>query len=155
MILKTTLIVGLILIIAFLLHLMYLGKASRNGNAPGLVNGSLVACPDKPNCVCSEHPEDSDHFIEAIPFTGSGEESMARLSATILSMQGLLVSQSDNYLSATFTSKLFGFVDDVEFRIDTEQGVIHVRSASRVGHSDLDANRKRVENIKAEFSQDQ
>ncbi|PZO25782.1 MAG: DUF1499 domain-containing protein, partial [Betaproteobacteria bacterium] len=46
----------------------------------------------------------------------------------------------------------FGFVDDVEFRIDQGSGLLHVRSASRVGYSDLDANRKRVEQIRVLLS---
>lgn len=58
----------------------------------------------------------------------------------------------DNYMAATFTSDLFRFVDDVEFRVDQSSGSLHVRSASRVGYSDLDANRKRVEQIRVLLS---
>lgn len=47
-------------------------------------------------------------------------------------------------MAAIFTSKFFGFVDDLECRIDQANHTIHLRSASRVGHSDFGANRKRV-----------
>jgi uncharacterized protein (DUF1499 family) len=38
-------------------------------------------------------------------------------------------------------------VDDVELRLDADQGLIHIRSASRVGRSDFGVNRKRVKDI--------
>jgi uncharacterized protein (DUF1499 family) len=55
----------------------------------------------------------------------------------------------------TFASALFGFVDDLEIRIDAEVGSIHLRSASRVGKSDLGANRKRVEIIQKLYREKQ
>jgi uncharacterized protein (DUF1499 family) len=56
-----------------------------------------------------------------------------------------LVSSRDGYLHAEFRSRLLGFVDDVEFSIDEAEQLIHFRSASRVGYSDLGVNRKRME----------
>ncbi len=47
------------------------------------------------------------------------------------------------YLHVEFTSAFFRFVDDVEFLLDDEKKLIHVRSASRVGNSDFGVNRKR------------
>jgi uncharacterized protein (DUF1499 family) len=40
------------------------------------------------------------------------------------------------------------FVDDVEFLFDDTNKKIHVRSASRVGYSDMGVNRKRVEELR-------
>ncbi|MDE0050757.1 MAG: DUF1499 domain-containing protein, partial [Rhodospirillales bacterium] len=40
------------------------------------------------------------------------------------------------------------FADDVEFRLHPEEGVIHVRSASRFGIGDIGVNRERVEAIR-------
>jgi len=54
-------------------------------------------------------------------------------------------SENDDYLAATFSSAIFGFVDDLEVRIDSVQNTGHIRSASRVGHSDGGVNRKRIE----------
>ena len=48
-----------------------------------------------------------------------------------------------------------GFVDDVEFFLDENANVIHVRSASRLGNSDLGTNRKRVEAIRAKLKEQQ
>jgi len=66
-------------------------------------------------------------------------------------MGGSVQLEKADYLAATFTSSLFRFVDDLELRIDTVQKTIHLRSASRVGHSDLGVNRKRVERLKNAF----
>jgi uncharacterized protein (DUF1499 family) len=63
-----------------------------------------------------------------------------------------IIQADGNYVYAEFTTALMGFVDDVEFFLDESAGVIHVRSASRLGESDLGVNRKRVEAIRAAFS---
>ena len=60
-------------------------------------------------------------------------------------MGGRIEAESDHYLAATFSSAIFGFVDDLEIRVDSSERVIHIRSASRVGHSDMGVNRKRTE----------
>ena len=66
-------------------------------------------------------------------------------------MGGSIQAEKTDYLAATFTSSIFRFVDDLEIRIDTGQEMIHLRSASRVGHSDGGVNRKRVELLKNSF----
>jgi len=62
-----------------------------------------------------------------------------------------IVTAGETYLHAEFTSAVFRFVDDVEFLLDDAEKVVHVRSASRVGHSDLGVNRKRVEALREAF----
>lgn len=62
-----------------------------------------------------------------------------------------VVATTDDYLHVEFTSALLRFVDDVEFRVDVDAGVIHVRSASRVGRYDFGVNRRRVEAIRDAF----
>jgi len=109
----------------------------------GVQEGKLTACPDSPNCV-SSFESDEEHGIQ--PLAGNLDQIGGIL-------QGLneanIVSASDNYLYAEFTSSLMGYVDDVEFMYNEAAGVTHVRSASRLGHSDLGANRKRIEAIRA------
>ena len=142
------------LVLAFVVYLFALGQWSRSGAPPGMTNGSLAACPDTPNCVCSEYPADSAHFIEPLPMTGASKtQAISALTAAVDALGGRVTSLEDDYLAVTFTSGLFRFVDDVEFRIDAAGELVHVRSASRVGRSDLGANRKRVESIRA-FLQD-
>jgi uncharacterized protein (DUF1499 family) len=68
---------------------------------------------------------------------------------SVLELGGYIKNEQANYLASTFASTLFGFIDDVEIRIDAKQGLVHLRSASRVGYSDLGVNRKRVVALKS------
>lgn len=123
----------------------------KRPNNLGVNQGKLAACPDSPNCVSSQCPsEDQQHYLEPLSYSSdSGQEAIAQLKQIIQGMERTaIISEQDNYLYAEFTSKLMGFVDDVEFYVDEEQKVIQVRSASRLGKSDLGVNRKRVEAIR-------
>jgi uncharacterized protein (DUF1499 family) len=62
--------------------------------------------------------------------------------------QAVIVTDDGNYIHAEFTSRLMGFVDDVEFLADPASDQVHVRSASRLGHSDLGVNGERVKMIR-------
>ncbi len=87
-----------------------------------------------------------------LPFSGSLEETRKRLKQACHSIARLrLISEQDGYLHYEARSRFLGFVDDVEFLIDAEAGLIHFRSASRTGYSDLGANRTRMEAIGKEF----
>ena len=117
----------------------------------GVVNGRLAQCPASPNCV-STQATDAEHRMEPIPFTGSPNEAMQRIKDVVAQMpRTKIVTVKDNYLHAEFRSAIFRFVDDVEFLVDPEAQVVHFRSASRVGHSDLGVNRRRMEEIRAAF----
>ena len=145
-IVKFALIALCILVVLAISALAYMGMQSRGGSAPGLVGGQLSACPDKPNCVSSEAGTPDDKLIE--PFSLN---AWANLPAIIEDLGGNVTSQQAIYLSAEFTSSIFGFVDDVEFRL-TETNV-QVRSGSRVGHSDAGVNAKRVAELRAQLSE--
>ena len=109
----------------------------------GIVSGQLTNCPDSPNCVCSFDTRES-HFIEPI------NADLAAIEQILLSMSNVnIVKAEPNYLYAEFTSSLIGYVDDVEFLFDPAAGVSHVRSASRIGYSDMGVNRKRIESIRS------
>ena len=77
---------------------------------------------------------------------------MHRLRKVIESMPcARIVSATGEWLRAEFTSRLFGFVDDVEAKVDRDRRVIDIRSASRTGYWDLGVNRSRVETIREAF----
>lgn len=120
------------------------GKRPRN---LGVRDGELAPCPNKPNCVNSR-AADRRHAIEPLPVHGDPALSMQRLQEILAAMPRteVIVARPD-YLYAECETRLLGFVDDLEFYCDG--GEIHVRSASRLGHSDLGVNRKRVERIRA------
>jgi uncharacterized protein (DUF1499 family) len=117
----------------------------------GVQNGQLTACPSSPNCVSSQTPtSDAEHSIAPIAYAGSAGEAMAKLKSIIQGQERTqIIESTDHYLYAEFATKLMGFVDDVEFYADDTAKVIHVRSASRLGKSDLGVNRKRVEMIRS------
>ena len=134
-----------------LLALILLGQWSQKPPPLGLVNGQLNSCPESPNCVCSETWPGKSNQHEIQPFSLSGvsqERAWPILREAIVKSGGKITTSSGQYLHATFTSAIFRFVDDVEARLDVEQEIIHLRSASRVGRSDLGANRKRIEAIR-------
>jgi len=73
---------------------------------------------------------------------------MKQLERILGSTPGVSISvATDTYLRAKFTSRIFRFVDDLELLADSDQAVIHVRSASRIGTWDWGANRRRVESL--------
>ena len=125
--------------------------ASRRTKPGGLRAGRLRACPDSPNCVVSETDQRPSVHVEPLPFDGAPETALALLRDVVQRNGGTVREEKGDYLWATFTSRVFRFVDDVEFRLDAARRVIQVRSASRAGYSDFGVNRKRVEMLRAAF----
>ncbi len=120
-----------------------------DAESPGLK--SLPPCSQSPNCVSSQS-SDADHFIDPIAYHDSLQEAKARIMQILTSLpRTRIVEEEPTYLRAESTSLIFRFTDDLDFAFDDTQKVIHVRSASRVGYSDLGANRKRVETIRRRF----
>ena len=113
----------------------------------GVHDGKLKPCPGTPNCVNSQSdkPQEKIEPLPAVPIYEVKKviESMERTT---------IITETSNYLYAEFKSQLMGFVDDVEFYLDPAENVIHVRSASRLGKSDLGVNRARVEEIRAKLT---
>lgn len=142
------------LVIIVGLLLVGLSLASRKQPELGLIDGQLRPCPTTPNCVCSEY-SGKDAYIEPLGYSGSTEAAWARLERVIAETGGRVIAEEPGYLRAVYETQLLRFIDDVEFRQDNNNSVIQVRSASRVGHSDLGANRKRVEKIRAAFANQQ
>ncbi|MEQ8230714.1 MAG: DUF1499 domain-containing protein [Gammaproteobacteria bacterium] len=137
----------LVVVVAFAV----LGWWSRqmDARAPGVVDGALAACAAAPNCVCSEVAQagDATHHVAPLALPpGAPEARWDAVVAAVRDAGGRIVSERDGYLHAVFRTPLFGFADDVELRLDGD--AVHWRSASRVGHSDLGANRRRLEALR-------
>ena len=123
-------------------------SGSRPANL-GASNGKLAACPATPNCVSSQ-VQDAAHAIAPLSYTSAPEPAFDKLKSIVRSLpRTQIITETDSYLYAEFTSKLMGFVDDVEFSLDPAAKVIQVRSASRLGESDLGVNRDRIQAIRA------
>lgn len=117
----------------------------------GFKDGKFKPCSWKPNCVSSTTDKaDTKHYIAPLTFTGSPEAAWAKLKGITANIRKTsVVADSPNYRHVEFTSATMGFVDDVEFALDAGAGVIHVRSASRLGIGDGGVNRKRVESLRS------
>jgi uncharacterized protein (DUF1499 family) len=119
----------------------------------GVKDGTLKACPHKPNCVCSQAAGDPRHFIEPLRFAGDAGAAWKALHSAIAGMERVqIVRDEAQYLYAEFTTRIMGYVDDTEFYLDTPGQVIHTRSASRLGYRDFNVNRERIEAIRARFA---
>lgn len=140
---KPTLIVPLALLLS-----------ACSGSPPdnlGVHDGQLAPCPDSPNCVNSQ-ASDARHAIAPLPLKGDVQQTQAQLKQLLGSEARVrLVEEKPGYLRAEFSSKLMRFVDDVEFLIGAT--AVDVRSASRLGHSDFDVNRERIEHLRQRLSE--
>jgi uncharacterized protein (DUF1499 family) len=129
------------------------------GRAPadlGVKDGRLKAPSLTPNSVSSQatlwpgHPRQA--AAQIAPLAG-GAATFQRLKTMLATWPGaVVVTASDDYLYAQFTTPILKFTDDAEFWLDPAAGVVHVRSASRIGRGDFGANRKRIEALRARLA---
>lgn len=114
--------------------------------------GFLLPCPASPNCV-SSIASDPEHTVRPFTFDSTPEQAWARLKQALATEKRMIVrAEKGGYLRAEFRSLVFRFTDDVEFVLVPDAQLIHVRSASRTGHSDFGVNRKRVERLRVKFN---
>ena len=144
-----------LLIPALIVSAMFAVSCASHGKRPlGMTDGKLSPCPRRPNCISSEDDAGPSR-IEPLTFTGTPEAAWVCLKRAIQGNGGTIEREGSDYIWAIFKTRLFRFVDDIEFRMDVKNEVIHVRSASRVGYSDFGVNRRRVETLRLRFSQEQ
>jgi len=106
-------------------------------------SSSLAPCPDTPNCA-----------VDAYPVTASADDAIETLAGIIYNQAGTeILSQQQNYLHATYTSTIMGYIDDIEFLVSDDKTTVHVRGASRLGKSDLGVNAKRIEHLRTLFNE--
>ena len=121
---------------------------SGNPNQPGVFDEKLSPCPSSPNCV-SSHADNAEQLIKPLAFDGPPEQAWALLIDQVSRLPRVtIIKQDDRYLHAECRSKIFGFVDDLEFLLRPERQAIDVRSASRTGYYDFGVNRNRIEQLR-------
>lgn len=131
------------------------------GAAPsdlGVRDGKLAPPATTPNSVSSQaglhpgHPQQAYARIAALTYSGDASAAMKRLAQAIRQMNGAtIVRDQPDYLYVQFRTPWLGFVDDAEFWQEPATQLIQVRSASRIGKSDLGLNRQRIEAIRQRF----
>ncbi len=116
----------------------------------GFTSGQFKPPSWKPNTVSSTVAKDDSHYIAPIAFTGDAATAWKKLLDNVAAnTRARIVTKNPSYLYAEFKSAGVGFIDDVEFALDANANVIHVRSGSRLGVRDFDVNRKRIESFRA------
>lgn len=132
--------------------LMFWARNAPQPTTLGVSDGRLAKCQTSPNCVSSQ-AESEQHRVEPIVFTDDAT-AMEDLKKTVTAMTGAkVVTATDAYMHFEFRTPLIGYIDDVECLLDSDARVIHIRSASRLGYSDMGANRARVEAIRTAFAE--
>lgn len=117
----------------------------------GVRDGRLAPCPDRPNCVASDSADPARRIEPLVP-AASPAAAWQALRALLRSRPDAAVKVDEaDYLRAEFTSAVFRFVDDVEFHLRPDEGIIAARSASRTGYYDFGANRARIEALRGEL----
>ena len=137
---------------ALVMMIGLLGLIGCAGEPPenlGVKDGRLAPCPSSPNCVSSQ-AVDERHRIAPLTFSGEPQTAFERLKLVIAQRNdATVIEEKSDYLRLELRTTLF--VDDSEFFLDPANRVIHVRSASRLGYSDLGKNRSRIEEIRGQF----
>ena len=127
-----------------------IGPSAQVATVPGTADfpAQLIECPSSPNCVSSTT---ADTKKQTPAFSVGGldvSDYQIKLVSSIEKDGGVVQSAQQGYVWATYTSTVFRFVDDIEWLFNQSKNEFDVRSASRVGHSDFGANRKRVDRIR-------
>lgn len=157
---KTLRTIGIIIFIVLPLLVLAVGQLGLlGGRRPtdlGLHHGLLKApAADLWNSISSQaalHPHTDYHLIAPLSYRGDGRAAFSKLTAIVRELHGAtLIRVEPGYLYAQCQTRLMKFTDDVEFVLDEQAGVIHMRSASRIGRRDFGTNRKRLEAIRAAF----
>lgn len=124
--------------------------AGKRPSNLGVFDSELSSCPSTPNCVSSDaKKDDTTHYINPFQLDQPQTESWKAVRDSVLELPRIrIITETTDYLHAECTSALLGFVDDLELHHRTDDNIIAVRSASRLGSSDFGVNRKRIETLR-------
>ena len=141
------------MLVSILMVLSLSGCGSTVPEDLGAEDGALKSCPETPNCVSTQAKKsDTEHRMEPIAYVGGKGDVKAAIMETLEeSSRASILESGKGYVRAEFTSRIFRFVDDVEFYIDKDERLIHFRSASRIGSSDMGANRERMTELRKDL----
>jgi uncharacterized protein (DUF1499 family) len=110
---------------------------------------ALPECGRLPNCVNSE----SGRGIQAVEPIRANAEQWQSLKAWIAQQPEWQISVDDgHFLQAIVKTPVMKFRDDVQLIFFPEEQLIHVRSSSRLGLSDLGTNARRVETLRDQIT---
>ncbi len=139
-----------VLVVVFISRLLF-----QNLSTPthlGHKAGQLAAMPDKPKPVSSQ-TDIIDKHVDPLHYKENTEETMRSVLSALSSMgNNELQIKESHYLYTVFTTSLLRFHDDVEILLDEKAKLVHFRSQSRAGHSDLGVNIQRYDQFKVLYN---
>lgn len=140
----------------FTLILTLIILASCQGKPPntlGIYDSKFKKCNDKPNCISTFSNIESPHFMDPIKYQEPKNIAIKKILKIIeLNRNSKIIKNENDYILVEMNSAIFKFVDDLEFYFGIP-GEIHMKSASRIGHSDLGVNKKRLGEIVFKYHQ--
>ncbi|MEH6559395.1 MAG: DUF1499 domain-containing protein [Oceanicoccus sp.] len=140
-------------LISILVSLLLAGCSGQAEQPQSNTEGrpKLALCPASPNCVSTEE-QSSIHGMDAPTLKVTPAQAWPAVVAAVVALPRTTLTYEHNYhLRAESHSWLFRFTDDLEIYLDTENNRLAMRSASRLGYSDLGANARRLKNLITEL----
>ena len=126
-------------------------SAVRSEDAAGIRSTFLSSCPESPNCVSTEAQE-IRHKIEVFRLKGDFSKNWIEIQRALATLPRSTIEKADEtYLHATFKSRMFRFIDDLELSLNPSSGIISIRSAAQTGYWDFGVNRRRVKHLRHEL----
>jgi uncharacterized protein (DUF1499 family) len=107
--------------------------------------GNLSPCGSFPNCVISLD-YNSRSYIK--PLAANSQQWQA-LKQILSQRDGWQITISkDLFVQAVVTTPAMRFKDDVQLQFVSAKDIIHIRSSSRLGYSDMGTNAARVKRLR-------
>jgi len=145
--------VKIILLILGLIACFMFIKNNMTPQNLGVNNGKLAEMPSSPNAVSSQ-AKTEEKKVSPLAYVENKSKSKLKIENIINEYKSAkIVTNDENYIHVVFSTSRMKFKDDVEFYFDEENEVIHYRSASRIGYSDMGMNRARYDELVAKYNQ--
>ncbi len=145
-----------ILLIILLLITILLFLLIKNNSIPsdiGLKNGRFSELKNSDNGVSTQTIQESKK-VEALVFYGDiNETKKVIFQALELCGDYEIKKETENYMHLVFVSDRMKFKDDLEIYIDEMENLIHYRSQSRLGYSDMGVNLERYNKISSYYKE--
>jgi len=138
-----------ILSVLFIANMLFFSCSGKRPSNIGVSDAGIAPCQSSPNCV-SSNAHDNTHQVAPLQIAVTPAEAWQAVRKIISETPRTRIArETADYLHAECRSTMFGFVDDLELHLRPTEGIIAVRSASRLGYSDFSVNRRRIERLRA------
>lgn len=146
-------IIGLLVTIALIAITFMIIENMKTPKELGITSGKLAPLPSTPNAVSSQ-TEDKERYVEPWPISTNTTVTKDKLLKLLSDIDNITIqAETENYIHAISVSGKMRYRDDLEFFIDESENVVHFRSGSRVGYSDMGLNRERYNTLRKKYNE--